>query len=190
MSKIACLVGPEFEDSELTLPMRRLEEAGHEVELLGAKGGEEVTGKRGKKTVTVDASVHERRPDQYDALLIPGGHSPDHLRVDHDVVQFVREFGATGRPIAAVCHGPQLLIEAGLVDGVRMTAWRSVWTDLGNAGADVVDEEVVEDGPFITSRKPDDLEAFSRALVTRLHEGEQIAAPPPTEMTRTPSPGR
>ena len=190
MSRIACLVGPEFEDSELAVPVQQLEEAGHQVEMIGVHGGEEVTGKRGEKTVRVSAGVHERRPDQYDALLIPGGHSPDNLRVNHDVVQFVREFGATGRPIAAICHGPQLLIEAGLVDGVRMTSWPSVRTDLRNAGAEVVDEEVVEDGRFITSRKPDDLDAFSRALLQRLHEGEQITRAPDTGMSRSPAAGR
>jgi protease I len=183
MAHIACLVGPEFEDSELKVPVDRLREAGHEVELLGTAGGLELRGKRGKVVVKTDAAVDERRPDQYDALVIPGGHSPDHLRTDHDVVQFVREFAASGRPIAAVCHGPQLLIEAGVVDGVRMTSWPSVRTDLRNAGAEVVDEEVVEDRQFITSRKPDDLEAFSRALLARLHEGEQMEEAPPQEIS-------
>jgi protease I len=186
MAKIACLVGPEFEDSELAIPVRRLKDADHEVELLGSEGGQELAGKRGKEVVTTDAAVKERRPDQYDALLIPGGHSPDNLRIHRDVVQFVREFGATGRPIAAVCHGPQLLIEAGLVEGVRMTSWPSVMTDLRNAGAAVVDEQVVEDRQFITSRKPDDLEAFSRALIARLLEGEQLVLAGPTDMTRSP----
>ncbi|HLU68470.1 MAG TPA: type 1 glutamine amidotransferase domain-containing protein [Kofleriaceae bacterium] len=188
MAKIACLVGPEFEDSELAFPVKRLQEAGHEVEMIGTEGGKELGGKRGKEKVTTDAAVNERRPDQYDALLIPGGHSPDHLRVHHDVVQFVREFAGTGRPIATICHGPQLLIEAGVVAGKKMTSWPSVRTDLKNAGAEVVDEEVVEDGSFITSRGPDDLEAFSGAILERLHGGEQMEAASPTEMER-PQPG-
>lgn len=182
MAHVACLIGPEFEDSELTVPAARLREAGHEVELLGTAGGQKLTGKKGKTAVTTDAAVDERRPDQYDALLIPGGHSPDHLRTDPDVVQFVREFAATGRPIAAVCHGPQLLIEAGVVAGVRMTSWPSIRTDLRNAGAEVVDEQVVEDRQFITSRKPEDLEAFSQTLLARLHAGEQMAAAPRTDL--------
>jgi protease I len=186
MARIACLVGPEFEDSELAVPVKRLEDAGHEVELIGSQGGQELTGKRGKEKVKSSAGVRERRPDQYDALLIPGGHAPDYLRIDHDVVQFVREFGGTGRPIAAVCHGPQLLIEAGLVDGVRMTSWPSVMTDLRNAGATVVDEQVVEDRQFITSRNPDDLEAFSAALIERLHDGERLARAPGREMSPSP----
>jgi protease I len=168
MAKIAVLIGQEYEDSELTIPVERLKQAGHEVELLGVEAGQEITGKNGKAKVKVEAAVGSRRPDQYDALLIPGGHSPDHLRMEEKVVDFVKGFGATGRPIAAVCHGPQLLIEAGLVRGRTMTAWPSVRTDLRNAGAEVVDREVVEDGPIITSRQPEDLEAFSRALLGQI----------------------
>jgi len=172
MAKIAVLVGPEYEDSELLVPVKRLTEAGHEVEILGVEAGRELVGKKGKTKVQVDAAVADRRPEQYDALLIPGGHSPDHLRTDAGVVDFVKRFGAIGRPIAAICHGPQLLIEADLVRGRRMTAWPSVRTDLRNAGVEVVDEEVVEDGAFITSRKPEDLDAFSRALLDRLEHRE------------------
>lgn len=191
MAKVACLVGPEFEDSEVAVPVKRLRDAGHEVEFLGIHGGQEVVGKNGEERIVTDASVEERRPDHYDALLIPGGHSPDHLRVDVDTVQFVREFGASGRPIAAVCHGPQLLIEAGLVDGVRMTSWPSVRTDLRNAGAVVVDAEVVEDQQFITSRAPGDLEAFSRTLIAELHRSEQLQSAPPHGLTeRPPAPRR
>ena len=187
MSKICCLVGPEFEDSELAVPVRRLEAEGHEVEYVGQHGGVELVGKGGKERITTDASVVERRPDVYAALLIPGGKSPAHLRGDHDVAAFVREFAATKRPIAAICHGPQLLIDAGLVRGVRMTAWPAVQQELEAAGADVADEEVVEDEQFITSRKPEDLEAFCDALIERLNasEGtrtrrsEEFAAPPP-----------
>lgn len=168
MAKIAVLVGPEYEDSELMVPIRRLTEANHEVELLGSEAGRELVGKRGKTKVKTDAAVADRRPEQYDALLIPGGHSPDYLRANPAIVAFVRQFATVGRPIAAICHGPQLLIEADLVRGRRVTSWPSVRTDLRNAGAEVLDEEVVEDGAFITSRKPDDVEAFSRALLDRL----------------------
>jgi protease I len=172
MAKIAVLVAQEYEDSELLVPIKRLTEAGHEVELLGTDAGRELVGKRGKTKVLVDAAVADRRPEQYDALLIPGGHSPDHLRIDAKVIDFVKGFGTIGRPIAAVCHGPQLLIEADLVRGRKMTAWPSVRTDLRNAGAEVVDKEVVRDGAFITSRKPEDLEAFSNELLEVLAHRE------------------
>jgi len=172
MGKIAVLVGPEYEDSELLEPIKQLTNAGHEVEILGTQNGLALVGKRGRTKVHVDAAVSDRQPEAYDALLIPGGHSPDYLRIDPHMIEFVKRFGAIGRPIAAVCHGPQLLIEADLVRGRRMTAWPSVRTDLRNAGADVVDEEVVEDGAFITSRKPGDLDAFSRALLNRLDRRE------------------
>jgi protease I len=168
MAKIAALVGPEFEDSELTHPMKALEEAGHQVELLGREAGEEVVGKRGEEKVRIDAAAKDRNPGDYQALLIPGGHSPDKLRTDEDIVGFVREFDATGRPMAVICHGPQLLIEAGVVQGRTLTSWPSVRTDLRNAGANVVDQELCEDGNLITSRSPDDLDAFSGALVSRL----------------------
>ena len=168
MAKIAALVGPEFEDAELSQPMKALKDAGHEVELLGTEAAQKLEGKRGKEKVKTDAAVTDRRPEDYDALLIPGGHSPDNLRTDENVVSFVRRFAATGRPMAVICHGPQLLIEAGVVKGRTLTSWPSVRTDLKNAGAHVVDREVCEDGNLITSRKPDDLEAFSKALLSRL----------------------
>src|SRR5690606_13048804 len=103
-----------------------------------------------------------------DALVVPGGYSPDHLRTSRSVVEFVRRFAQTGRPIAAVCHGPQLLIEAELVAGREMTSWPSVRKDLENAGARWRDAEVVVDGNLIASRKPEDLEAFCNAVLERL----------------------
>ena len=172
MAKIAVLVGPEYEDTELMVPLKRLTEADHQVELLGTDAGRELVGKRGKTKVQVDAAVSDRRAEDYDALLIPGGHSPDHLRTSREVIEFVKQFGALGRPIAAICHGPQLLVEADLVRDHKMTAWPSVRTDLKNAGAEVVDEEVVVDGAFITSRKPEDADAFARALIDRLEHRE------------------
>lgn len=172
MAKIAVLVGPEYEDTELMVPLKRLTEADHQVELLGTDAGRDLVGKSGKTKVQTDAAVSDRKAEDYDALLIPGGHSPDHLRTSKAVMAFVKAFGALGRPIAAICHGPQLLIEAELVRDHKMTAWPSVRTDLKNAGAEVVDEEVVVDGAFITSRKPEDVDAFSRALLDRLEHRE------------------
>lgn len=116
----------------------------------------------------IQAAAGDARASELDGLLIPGGYSPDHLRMNEDVVSFVRDFVRTGRPIAAVCHGPQLLIEADAVRGKEVTSWPSVRTDLINAGAHWVDQEVVEDGNLITSRKPDDLDGFSRAFLARL----------------------
>lgn len=168
MSNVAILVGPDFEDSELTVPRDLLKEQGHDVTLLGRKAGETLEGKTEHTKITVDAHVRDHAASEFDALVIPGGFGPDQLRIDEDVVGFVREFAETGRPLAAVCHGPQLLIEAGVVGGKRMTSWPSVRTDLINAGAKWVDEEVVTDGSFITSRKPDDLEAFTQTLLQRL----------------------
>jgi protease I len=168
MALIAVVVGPDFEDSELAVPVKKLKKAGHQVEYLGVQAGKKVRGKKDKEKVRIDAAASDCNPERYDALLIPGGYSPDHLRTDPGVVGFVRQFAALDRPIAAICHGPQLLIEADLVRGKRLTSWPSVRTDLRNAGAEVVDEEVVEDGTLITSRMPDDLKAFCRALLRQL----------------------
>ena len=166
MSKIAVVLADDFEDVEFTTPKAALIEAGHEVVVIGSDEGV-VTGKQGTD-VHVDLVVADATPADYDALLIPGGFSPDHLRTDDEIVAFVSAMVAADVPIAAVCHAPSLLIEAGVVDGRTMTSWPSIRTDLANAGATVVDEEVVIDEPFITSRNPDDLTAFSSALVRAL----------------------
>ena len=121
----------------------------------------------------VDRSINEENPQEYEGLLIPGGYSPDHLRADQRFVQFVREFDRTKRPLAAVCHGPQLLLTAGLVKGRTLTAWTTVQVDLKYAGANVVDKEVAVDDNWITSRKPDDLEAFCAKFLEALREYEQ-----------------
>lgn len=168
MARIAMPVAAGFEDSEFTVPHQRLRDAGHEVVVFGAKAGEAVEGKRGRATAHVERTAGELDPAGFDALVIPGGHSPDHLRTDTDVVDFVRRFCASGKLVAAVCHGPQLLIEADAVEGRTLTSWPSVRKDLENAGAHWVDREVVEDGPLVTSRKPDDLDAFCRAILERL----------------------
>jgi protease I len=168
MAQVAVVLGEEFEDVEFQIPYERLREAGHQVEVLGSKAGSKLEGKRKDVVTQTDAAVSERDPSAYQALVIPGGHSPDHLRTDPNVVEFVKRFAETGRPIAVVCHGPQLLIEAELVRGKRLTSWPSVRKDLENAGANWVDEQVVTDGSLITSRKPGDLEAFSKAIVERL----------------------
>jgi protease I len=168
MAKIAVPLAADFEDSEYETPREKLCAAGHEITVIGTKRGETVHGKRGKAQATVDAAARDVDPREFDALVIPGGYSPDHLRLDRDVVTFVRRFVETGKLVAAVCHGPQLLIEADAVEGRTLTSWPSVRKDLENAGATWKDAEAVEDGNLITSRKPDDLEAFTRAILQRL----------------------
>lgn len=165
IAKVAVLLGPDFEDVEFTHPVAKLREAGHEVEVLGTEAHQALEGKRHEAKVETDAAVSDRRSEDYDALLIPGGYSPDSLRTNEAMVRFVRDFDRLKRPIAAICHGPQLLIEAGVVQGRTLTSWPSVRTDLRNAGAKVVDRELCKDGHLITSRKPDDLDAFTSALL-------------------------
>lgn len=172
-ARVACIVGDGFEDSELRIPYDRLRREGYQVELIGAKAGQRLEGKRGKEKITVEKGIGEARADDYVALFIPGGYSPDHLRVDPRFVQLVKAFDQKQRTIAAVCHGPQLLITAGLVKGRTLTAWSTIQEDLRQVGAHVKDEPVVVDRNWITSRKPDDLQAFSDALLQRLGHAEQ-----------------
>jgi protease I len=174
--KIACVLGQGFEDSEFRRPYDRLKKEGYEVDIIGVKAGEELKGYKGKEKVKAEKAIDSVRPDEYDALLIPGGQSPDHLRVDKRVVEFVKAFDKGGKLIAAVCHGPQLLAAAHLIKGRTLTAWQTIQDDLQQMGANVRDEEVVRDRNWITSRKPDDLEAFSSAIVEALEgEGESPA---------------
>jgi protease I len=174
--KIACLLGQGFEDSEFRVPYDRLRKEGYQVDVIGAKVGEELKGYKGKETVKVEKSIDSVDPEDYDALLIPGGQSPDHLRVDKRFVQFTKAFDASGKLIAAVCHGPQLLAAAHLVKGRTLTAWSTVQDDLQQMGANIRDEEVVRDRNWITSRKPDDLPAFSAAIVESLEGSDDAPA--------------
>ena len=176
MARIAFVLGEDFEDSEFRIPYDALHKAGHQIEVLGVKAGETVNGKKGKEHVQIEAACVSRDPTSFDALLIPGGYSPDHLRMDREVVRFVQKMVHANKLIAAVCHGPQLLIEADAVEGKTMTSWPSVHTDLVNAGAKWVDRDVVIDDQLITSRKPDDLQAFSAAIRDRLERPAARAA--------------
>jgi deglycase len=175
MARIAFVLGEDFEDSEFRKPYDALKEAGHQIDVLGAKGTHKVKGKKGKEEVTLDGAVTDKDPASYDALVIPGGYSPDHLRTDPAVVKFVGAIAKADKLIAAVCHGPQLLIEADAVEDKTMTSWPSVHTDLVNAGAKWVDREVCIDGHLITSRKPDDLPAFSKAILDQLAKAKLAA---------------
>lgn len=185
MARIAVLLDDDFEDTEYSVPARTLRRSDHELVILGVEGGRTVHGKQDEVTAIVDAPVEGQHPEAFDAVLIPGGYSPDRLRTHPPAIDFLRRFSTTGRPIAAVCHGPQLLISAELVDGRRMTSWPSVRVDLENAGATWVDAEVVRDGPFITSRKPEDLEAFTEALLENL--SGVAASTNPAEYEQPPS---
>ena len=169
--RIAAVVEQGFEQVELTEPRKALEAAGATVEVVSPQSGS-VKGWQHTKwgdEIRVDRTLAEARPDDYDALLLPGGvMNPDHLRMDPAAVNFVRQFVSTGKPIAAICHGPWTLIEADALKGKTVTSWPSLKTDLKNAGATWVDQAVVTDGQFIFSRKPEDIPAFSKALIEAL----------------------
>ena len=166
--KIAILATDGFEQVELTEPKKALEEAGAKAFVIAPKGGE-IKGwdmKDWGKMVKVDKTLEDANPNDYDALVLPGGViNPDHLRMDPKAVNFVRQFASTGKTVAAICHGPWTLLEAGVLKGKTVTSWPSLKTDLKNAGANWVDQEVVTDGQFIFSRKPDDLAAFNEAII-------------------------
>jgi len=166
---IAFLVAPEgIEQVELTEPWAAVEKAGGRPQLLSTELGEVQAFHHLDKadTFPVDAAVADADPASYDGLVLPGGvANPDALRMDQDAVAFVRDFVESERPVAAICHAPWTLAEADVVRGRRMTSWPSLQTDLRNAGAEWVDEEVVVDGQLVTSRKPDDLPAFTEAMV-------------------------
>ena len=168
MARIAVLAAKDFQDTELAYPVDKLREVGHVVEVLGPHAGEILEGKLHQERVRVDAAFGDRDPNGYDAIVIPGGYAPDKLRMEPDAVKLVREFARTGRPIAAICHGPQLLIEADLVKGKFLTSWPSIRKDLENAGATWLDREVLVDGALITSRNPGDVPAFTREILHRL----------------------
>ena len=166
--RVAIIATDGFEQVELTEPQKFLKNEGAEVHVVSLKSGSikgwDMTDWGDK--VDVDKTIDEVKVEDYDALVLPGGQiNPDKLRLEPSVVDFVREFAHSGKPLAAICHGPWLLVEADVVKGKTVTSWPSIRTDLRNAGAQVVDQEVAIDGQFITSRKPDDIPAFSKALI-------------------------
>ena len=187
MSKIAILVDQMFEDSEFRAPYTRLRAAGHQVDILGREAGATVTGYHQREHVRIEKPVGQARVEDYEALVIPGGYSPDHLRTSPDAVAFTRAMALANKPVAAVCHAPSLLIEADLVYGRQVTSWPSIRTDLINAGARWVDREVAIDGNLITSRKPDDLPAFTDAILRMLAEGVPTRAEPAAGQARKPA---
>jgi protease I len=184
--RVAALVDNGFEQSELAEPKKALEAAGAKVDIVSpqdtkVKGWQHI--KWGDE-FSVDRKLEDARTDEYDALLLPGGvMNPDKLRANTKAVQFVKGFVDAGKPIAAICHGPWTLIEAGAVQGRRMTSWPSLATDLRNAGANWVDQECVVDNGLVTSRKPDDIPAFNKKMIEEFAEGTHPRAKGGREMS-------
>lgn len=177
--KVAILATDGVEQVELTSPRDALIEAGAEVTLVAPKAGQIQGMNHAEKAdkLDVDATLDSVRPDQFDALVLPGGvANPDYLRVNGEAVSFVRAFFQAGKPVAAICHGPWMLVEAEAVRGRKLTSWPSLQTDLRNAGAEWVDQVVVRDGDLVTSRKPDDLEAFNREFIGMIAQAGQAKA--------------
>ena len=163
--RIAILVEQEFEDSELAGPRDALAAAGATVVMVGPVAGAEYRGKRGDTVVTSELAAGAARMKDFDALVMPGGYAPDKMRMRHAMVDLTRDAMEAGKPVAAICHGPQLLISANALRGRTLTCWPSIAIDVKNAGGLYVDKPVVEDGNLITSRKPDDVPMFTAAIV-------------------------
>jgi protease I len=172
MEKIGVLITDDFEDSEYTRPAAAFENEGYKLIHLGLKAGAIVKGKKEGTQVAIDKTVKNISVNDLDALLIPGGYSPDRLRVHDDVVAFTRDFVNSGKPVFVICHGPQLLITADVLKGRKITGWKSLIQDIKNAGAEFLDKEVVEDGNLISSRNPGDLPAFIDASLRKLRLAE------------------
>jgi protease I len=171
---VAILATEGVEQSELTAPMEALRDAGATVDLisLNKNGIRAWNEKNWGDTFDVDAQIEDANPDHYDSLVLPGGvMNPDRLRMNEQAVSFVKSFFEQGKPVAAICHAPWLLVEAEVVRGRKVTSWPSLQTDLRNAGADWVDQEVVTDHGLVTSRKPQDLPAFCRKMIEEIAEG-------------------
>jgi protease I len=176
--KVAILVTDGFEEVELTEPKKALDEAGAQTRIVSPKDKEVKAWKFTDwgRTLPVDLKLDEARPGDFDALLLPGGvMNPDSLRLEPKAVAFVKAFFAAGKPVAAICHGPWTIIEAGEARGRRIASWPSLKTDLRNAGAEWVDRQAVVDANLVTSRKPDDLPAFNREML-RLFASARVAA--------------
>ncbi len=166
--KIAILIEEGFEDPELSEPLEAMKKAGADVTVVGSGSKQKYTGKRGKVSISTDTTADKVRGEDFDAVIIPGGHAPDKMRLHPEMIELVKRAHDAGKLIAAVCHGPQLLISAEVVKGRKLTSWPSVAIDLKNAGANWVDEAVVRDGNIITSRKPADLPQFNQAIIEAL----------------------
>ncbi|WP_437932447.1 type 1 glutamine amidotransferase domain-containing protein [Sorangium sp. So ce291] len=192
MARVVFLVDEMFEDSEFQVPYDRVRRAGHEAVIVGLAAGKQLAGKGGKVTITTERAAEDVADDDVDAVVIPGGYSPDHVRTSVAAVGLVRNAFTQGKPVAAICHAGWMLAEADIADGRTLTSWPSIKTDLLNAGARWVDREVVEDGNLITSRRPDDLPAFCDALLRQIERGVPARAEPamaPEATAQEPAPG-
>jgi protease I len=166
--RIAILVEEDFEDSELTEPMRVMKGVGSEVVIVGSGSKNTYQGKKRQAKVSVDTTANKVEINTFDAVIIPGGYAPDKMRLHQSMIDLVKKAYDQGKVVAAICHGPQLLISADIVRGHRVTSWASVAVDLKNAGAIWTDEPVVRDGNLITSRKPADLDEFNQEIIEAL----------------------
>jgi protease I len=166
--RVAMFVEDGFDERELTGPLEALRAAGATVTIVGPAAGAEYRGKRGENVVTSDLAAGAARIKDFDALVIPGGHAPDKMRMRHAMVDLARDAMEAGKPVAAICHGAQVLISANALRGKTLTCWPSIAIDVKNAGGLYVDKPVVEDGNLITSRKPDDVPVFNEAIIRAL----------------------
>ncbi len=166
--RIAILVEDDFEDSEFVESLRAMKDAGAKVVVVGSGSRESYKGKRGTVTAKVDAAADKVKAEDFDAIIVPGGYAPDKMRLHQPMIDLVRKAHDSGNVVAAICHGAQLLISADIVRGRRITSWPSVAVDLKNAGANWVDEPVVQDDNLISSRKPADLPKFNKAIIAAL----------------------
>lgn len=173
MKKIVVLIDDMFEDVEYAKPAAAFLKAGDKLVHVGFQKGKTVNGKKAEAQVCIDKSIREVAVDDFDALFIPGGYSPDRLRVDPSIVRFVKEFVESGKPVFAICHAPQLLITAQVLKGRTVTGWKSIVQDIKNAGATYVDQEVVEDRNLISSRSPRDIPAFIKASLKALKNSKE-----------------
>lgn len=167
MANILIMASDGFEQSELFVPLEKLKDAGHEVHVAAPEVGDIRAWDKDDwgKTVKADLAIADQSPEGFDALVLPGGViNPDNLRVNDKAVGLIKAFADAGKPVAAICHAPWLLVEAGLAKGRKMTSFTSIRSDIRNAGAEVVDQSVVEDRGVITSRNPDDLDDFVQAI--------------------------
>ena len=168
MAKIAVIIADLFEDSEYIEPAEAFNKAGHVIVHVGLQKGAVVKGKKKGTEVRIDTTPTESPAETFDALLIPGGYSPDKLRVNQDAVAFVRSFMEDGKPVFSICHGPQILITAKVLKGINVTGWKSIIQDIIYAGGNFLDQEVVVDKNLVSSRSPKDLPAFIRASLEML----------------------
>ena len=174
--RIAILAEEGFEDSEVIEPMRAMKDAGARVVVVGSGSQESYRGKRGKATIKADVTADKVSAEDFDAIIIPGGYASERMRLHQSMVDLIRKAHDLGKVVAAICHGPQLLISADIVRGRRVTSWPSVAVDLKNAGADWTDEPLVQDGNLITSRKPADLPRFNKAIIEAMTSRKSLVS--------------